>query len=82
MGTPHIFDKGMSCLSTSAELFYFDDNFRQIALWVLALRVVSNVLGCAICLTPSWGRAALAPEATQIIPLYIHLIVNDILTNA
>ena len=30
-------DEGMWCHSTRIELFYFDDNFRRIAQWVLAL---------------------------------------------
>ena len=30
-------DKGIECYSTRIELFYFDDNFRRIAQWVLAL---------------------------------------------
>ena len=35
--TPAItLDKAMWCHTTSIELFYFDDNFRRIALWVSA----------------------------------------------
>ena len=34
MGTPYTFDLGMSCHSTSLELFYFDENFRRHSLWV------------------------------------------------
>ena len=39
MGTPYTFDRGMWCHSTSIELFYFDDNFSRIPLWVLALQL-------------------------------------------
>ena len=39
MGTPYTFDEGMSCHSTRIELFYFDDNFRRIALWVRPLKL-------------------------------------------
>ena len=42
MGTSYTFDEGMSCHSTSIELFYFDDNFCQILLWVLALIFIIN----------------------------------------
>ena len=42
-------DEGIDCYSTRIELFYFADNFRRIAQWVLALKpcidVASNLLG-------------------------------------
>ena len=36
-------DEGMWCHSTRIELFYFDDNFRRIAQWVLALTHTSEL---------------------------------------
>ena len=34
--------EGIECYSTRMELFYFDDNFRHIAQWVLAFRKENN----------------------------------------
>ena len=34
------FDKGVCCHLTRIELFYFDDNFRCIALWVSAFHAL------------------------------------------
>ena len=33
-------DKGIGCFSTRIELIYLDDNFRPIALWVLASHII------------------------------------------
>ena len=44
MGIPYTFDEWMSGHSTRIELFYFDDNFRHIAEWVLPFRL--NVKLC------------------------------------
>ena len=34
------FNKGMWCLSTRIELFYFDNNLRRIPLWVSAFSLM------------------------------------------
>ena len=47
MGTLHSLDKGMSCHSTSIELFYFNDNFCRIALWVSAFIDIKRGTGRA-----------------------------------
>ena len=36
------FDKGMRCHLTTIELFYFDDNFRRIAQWLLAFMLAMS----------------------------------------
>ena len=38
-------DEGIECYSTRNELFYFDDNLHNIALWVLAL--IRQAIGCS-----------------------------------
>ena len=55
MGTPYTFDLGMSCHSTSIELFYFDDSFRRYSLWV---RPFSRVVAAPFTLSIKKGRKA------------------------
>ena len=55
MGTPYALDKHMSCHSTSIYLFNFDDTFRRITLWVLALSYM-------LVVTMLWEQL---PEAIQ-----------------
>ena len=38
-------DEGIECCSTRIELFYFDDNFRRIAQWILAFKRTSVFSG-------------------------------------